>query len=54
MVELLASSPAHTSVAPSPAGLLKTLFLVSNLQEDPAVKVWTGEQEQTGVWLLSV
>ena len=45
MVELEASSPAQTSRAP-PAGLGNTAFLVSSLQEEPALKVWTGEQEQ--------
>ena len=49
MVELEASSPAHTSVPP-PVGLLKTAFLVSSLQDEPAAKVWTGEQEQLGGW----
>lgn len=52
MVELDASSPAHTSV-PVPSGLLKTAFLVSNLQDEPALKVWTEEQEQLGGWLES-
>lgn len=47
MVELEASSPAHTSV-PLPAGLLKTAFLVRCLQEEPAPNVCTGEQEQLG------
>lgn len=47
MVELEASSPAHTSV-PVPPGLLKTAFLVSNLQDEPALNVCTVEQEQLG------
>lgn len=47
MVELEASSPAHTSV-PVPSGLLKTAFLVSNLQDEPALNVCTVEQEQLG------
>ena len=47
MVELEASSPAQTSMAP-PAGLGNTAFLVSSLQEEPALKVWTGKQEQAG------
>lgn len=38
MVELEASSPAHTS-DPVPSGLLKTAFLVSNLQDEPALNV---------------
>lgn len=53
MVELDPSSPAHTSVELSLAGLLNTAFFVRSLQEDPAVKVWTGAQEQTGVWAAS-
>lgn len=52
MVELEASSPAHTSV-PAPSGLLNTAFLVSSLQEEPALNVCTGEQEQPGVWAES-
>lgn len=52
MVELEPSSPAQTKVV-SVAGHLKTVFLVSNLQDEPAVKVWTGEQEQTGAWAAS-
>lgn len=52
MVELEASSPAHTSV-PVPSGLLKTAFLVSNLQEEPALNVCTVEQEQLGSWVES-
>lgn len=47
MVELEASSPAQTSVPP-PLGLLKTAFLVSSLQDEPALNVCTGEQEQLG------
>lgn len=47
MVELEASSPAQTSV-PTPSGLLKTAFFVSSLQEEPALNIWTGEQEQMG------
>ncbi len=47
MVELEASSPAQTSV-PLPSGLLKTAFLVSSLQDEPALNVCTGEQEQLG------
>lgn len=53
MVEFVLSSPAHTNVDPSPAGLLKTAFLVSNLHEEPAVNVWTGAQEQAGGWPLA-
>lgn len=49
MVELEASSPAQTSV-PTPSGLLKTAFFVSSLQEEPALNIWTGEQEQMGSW----
>lgn len=52
MVELEDSSPAHTSVPP-PAGLLKTAFLVSSLQEEPAAKVCTGVHEQLGGWVES-
>lgn len=52
MVELEASSPAHTSVPP-PSGLLKMAFLVSSLQDEPALNVCTGEQEQLGSWLES-
>lgn len=47
MVELEASSPAHTNI-PVPSGLLKTAFLVSNLQDEPALNVCTVEQEQLG------
>lgn len=47
MVELEASSPAQTSVPP-PSGLLNTAFLVSSLQDEPALNVCTGEQEQLG------
>ena len=54
MVELEASSPAQTSTLP-PAGLGNTAFLVSSLQEEPALKVWTGEQEQAGpCWVSSI
>lgn len=52
MVELEPSSPAHTRVE-SVAGLLNTAFFVSNLEDEPAMKVWTGEQEQTGAWAAS-
>lgn len=52
MVELEASSPAQTSVPP-PSGLLNTAFLVSSLQDEPALNVCTGEQEQLGSWLES-
>ncbi|TNN38736.1 hypothetical protein EYF80_051092 [Liparis tanakae] len=52
MVELEASSPAHTRVPPPP-GLLNTAFLVSSLQDEPAENVWTGEQEQLGRWAES-
>lgn len=52
MVELEPSSPAHTRVE-SVAGLLNTAFFVSNLEDEPAMKVWTGEQEQTGTWAAS-
>lgn len=38
MVELEASSPAHTSI-PAPPGLLNTAFFVSSLQDEPALKV---------------
>lgn len=47
MVEVEASSPAHTSVSP-PSGLLNTAFLVSSLQDEPTLKVCTGEQEHRG------
>lgn len=52
MVELEASSPAHTNI-PLPSGCLKMVFLVSSLQDDPALNVCTGEQEQLGSWLES-
>lgn len=47
MADCVASSPAHTR-APPPCGLAKTAFLVRSLQDEPALKVCTGEQEQPG------
>lgn len=47
MAEFDASSPAHTRMLPSSSGLWKIAFLVKSLHAEPALRVWTGRQEQT-------